>query len=126
VSPSLSHLRLGAGLLPSSLHDLPGPRQLAFTPGSAGIRRVMSAWREMPFRLVFPGAFALAAFASWTILFPHRSSAIVASGLPADSPDMYGVATFHCLQLRPDLGALFEPASTVTYARGPSTPHVPQ
>lgn len=72
------------------------------TPGNAGIRRVMSAWREMPFRLVFPWTFALAAFASWTILFPHRSSAFVASGLPADSPDMYGVSTFHCLQLRPD------------------------
>ncbi len=126
MPPSLSNLRLGAGLLPSSLHDLPGPLQLVFTPGNSGIRRVMPAWREMPFRLVFPWAFALAAFASWTILFPHRGSAFVTSGLPADSPDLYGVSTFRCPQMRPGWGALFEPASTVTYARGPSTPHVPQ
>jgi hypothetical protein len=50
---------------------------------------------RVPYVWPFLWAFALAAFASWIILFPHGTSAFVASGLPVDKPDPYGVSAFH-------------------------------
>jgi hypothetical protein len=75
-------------------------------PGTPpGIRSVIRGdrGRARPYRLGFLSPFSAPAFASWTVLFPPRSSASLTVGLPATlpRPDPDGVPTFRLHETRP-------------------------
>ena len=83
--PFHSHMKI----FPFPLAKLPAPRQ---HPIRLGI--------SLSSRLWIPGAFRLLAFASWSIPFPLRNSAVLTVGLLRFLSDLSGVIMFRTLELR--------------------------